>query len=86
MKRLAKTTLNIALLAGALALAPGSASALNILDVPGVSGGSVHCVINGRVATLSGSVQSRFERKQIEKYVKKNYDVDRVVNLISATN
>jgi len=90
MKRSINTTLNMALLAGTLALAPGLASAavppLNILDVPGVTSGSVHCVLKGGVATLSGTVQSRFERKQIEKYVKRNYEVDRVINLITTSN
>jgi len=85
MKLFNKKTLSAALVAGALVLATAPASAFTASEVPGVSSGTVNLVVNGNVATVFGNVDSKSERRLIENYVKKNYDVNKVINLISAS-
>jgi len=75
MKLFNKKTLSAALVAGALVFATAPASAFTASEVPGVSSGSVNLVVNGKVATIFGNVE----------HIKKNYDVDRVINLITAS-
>ncbi|MBX2825016.1 MAG: BON domain-containing protein [Gammaproteobacteria bacterium] len=83
MKLFTKTTFNAAVVAGALALTAGPASAFIPSEVPGISGGNANVVVNDGVATLFGTLDSNHERKLAEKFVMKKYDVEKVINLIT---
>ena len=78
MKFLKTTLIASALTFGAI----GAASAAQFESVPGVTG-DVKVLIDGGVATLSGHLDSNFERNLAGKYIGSKAGVDRVINLVT---
>ena len=74
----------IKILAAAVLLstfAMGSANAMYLGDVTS-SANVRYCVVNG-VATLSGNVESAFDRELVERQARKIDGVHRIINLIT---
>lgn len=61
----------------------GSASAITLDSIPGVSGSSLNVQVNNGVATLSGTADSGAERALVKAYVAKMDNVDRVIDLVT---
>jgi len=81
MNTLKNTLLAATLIAGTFAM--GSASALTLNSIPGVTGANLQVQVVDGVATIFGNVDSGIERHLARAYVEKLDNVEKVINLVT---
>ena len=81
MKLLKNSLIGATLLAGAAAM--GTASAITLDSIPGVTGGSLKVSVDNGVATLFGNADSGIERELAKAYIEKMDNVERVIDLVT---
>ena len=81
MKLIKKTAITSALVLGTLGL--GSASAITLDNIPGVTGTNLQVQVDNDVATLFGQADSGADKNIAERHVAKIEGVDRIINLVT---